>query len=93
MICLKRKYIDMSKTPAESVIEKFGGHQDVANVLNCHLSRVYRWTYPIERGGTAGLIPQRHQQSLLAAAAERGIALVPSDFFPAQKPPSSGEAA
>lgn len=69
------------KTPAEVVIEKCGGHAAVAEMLGIDVSRVYRFTYPKDRGGTDGTIPAKHQQVLLDRAASRGIALTPADFF------------
>ncbi len=64
------------------VIEKFGGYSAVAEILDINVSRVYRWTYSPDKGGTGGTIPQKHQIPLMAAAKERGIALSPADFFP-----------
>jgi hypothetical protein len=69
-------------TPAEIIIEKFGGHARIAEILGVDVSRVYRWTYPEDRGGTGGLIPQKHQSKLLAEARSLGIGLTPADFFP-----------
>lgn len=76
---------------AEQVIEKCGGHQAVAEMAGVHVSRVHRWTYPKERGGTGGLIPTQHQQKLLDEARDRGIDLGPSDFFLNTEPPDAGE--
>lgn len=67
---------------AKHVIDKCGGPDKVAEMCGCHVSRVYRWTYPIERGGTGGLIPTRRQTTLLEQARARGIDLTPADFFP-----------
>lgn len=72
----------MSKTPADTIIEKFGGHRAIADILDIDISRVYRWTYPQEAGGTGGSIPQRHQILLMHLARDRGISLSPADFFP-----------
>ena len=66
---------------AEIIIEKCGGHGVVAGICGVHITRVYRWTYPVEKGGTGGLIPTRHQTQLLKGARERGIDLKPEDFF------------
>jgi hypothetical protein len=71
------------KSPAETIIEKFGGPAKVAVVLGLDVSRIYRWTYPEERGGTGGLIPQKHHLKLLEAARAEGIAITAIDFFPA----------
>lgn len=67
--------------PASRVIEKCGGHKKVAEWLGVDVSRVFRWTYEIERGGTGGKIPGRHQEQLLAKARRAGIELEPADFF------------
>jgi hypothetical protein len=69
------------KKVALHVIEKCGGSQVVADMVGVDVSRVYRWTYPKERGGTDGLIPAQHQQTLLREARKRGIPLEPNDFF------------
>ena len=45
------------------------------------ITRVHRWTYPKDRGGTGGLIPADVQQLLLDAAVKRGIELTPAHFF------------
>ncbi len=82
----------MNKTPADLLVEKFGGHKQVAEILGIDLSRIYRWTYPADAGGTGGLIPQKHQVPLLNKAKELGIELSPTDFFP-QNVSSNDEAA
>lgn len=66
---------------AKRIITKCGGHAVVAAMTGVHVSRVHRWTYPKVRGGTGGLIPAQHLQTILAEAQKRGIALSPSDFF------------
>lgn len=81
-------------TPAENVIAKCGGHQTVAEWLDVDLSRVYRWTYPRERGGTGGLIPSKHQLPLLERARLEGVPLEPADFLltpPESVPPPPDE--
>lgn len=67
--------------PAERVIEKCGGHSLVAEMLGVHVSRVHRWTYPKERGGSDGVIPGRHIPELIAKAADQGITLSPGEFY------------
>ena len=74
----------MNKSPADMVIEKFGGHRVVAEILGIDVSRVYRWTYSREQGGTGGSIPQKHQIPLMNAAREKGIILSHADFFPVE---------
>lgn len=69
--------------PASRVIEKCGGPAIVAEITGVHVSRVHRWTYSKERGGSEGRIPAQHQQALLDAARERNFPLAPEDFFEA----------
>jgi hypothetical protein len=79
---------------AQIVIEKFGGPARIAELLKVDVSRVYRWTYPADRGGTDGLIPTKHQMRLLALAREHGVPLSPDDFFATSgDAPSGSEAA
>jgi hypothetical protein len=79
---------------AVNVIEKCGGAETVANWLGVDLSRVYRWTYPRERGGTGGIIPAKHQLPLLTKARASGVDLQPADFFyTPSRSPNEGEAA
>lgn len=72
--------------PAHHIIEKCGGLDRVAEMTGRHKSRVLRWTWPKERGGTDGLIPSQVQIALLDAARHRGIDLSPEDFFIPQGP-------
>ncbi|TGQ95996.1 hypothetical protein EN851_07635 [Mesorhizobium sp. M8A.F.Ca.ET.208.01.1.1] len=67
--------------PAKSIIAKIG-IDNVAKVTGKHVSRVYRWMSPKERGGTGGLIPQAAQPAILKFAVENSIDLAPADFFP-----------
>ena len=66
---------------AAHVIEKCGGHRAVADMAGVDVTRVYRWTYSRDRGGTGGIIPTKHHQQLLRVARERGVDLEPADFF------------
>lgn len=68
--------------PAHSVIRKIGIAK-VAEVTGKHVSRVYRWMYPKEKGGTGGLIPQAEAMLLLEYARATGIKLSADDFFTA----------
>lgn len=67
--------------PAATVIRICGGVEAVAEMAERHVTRVHRWTYPRERGGTGGKIPMDAAEKLLAAARERGIDLAPEHFF------------
>ena len=66
---------------AENIIQKCGGHKAVSEMAGVDVTRVYRWTYPRDRGGTGGLVPAKHHQTLLRRARERGLDLRPADFF------------
>ena len=69
------------KTPAEIVIEKCGGHKEVARITGRSLATVYKWTYPPERSGTGGEVPLGAAKSLLAAARRGEVDISPADFF------------
>jgi hypothetical protein len=68
--------------PASSIIRKIGIDNVVA-VTGKHVSRVYRWMYPKEKGGTGGVIPYDDARGLLAYAQTNNIDLTPGDFFAA----------
>lgn len=67
--------------PAFSVIKKIGGVALVSTITGRDVSRVYRWTYPKELGGTGGFIPHEEALKLLDHAKVNGLSLTPSDFF------------
>lgn len=71
----------MDPNSAQRVIEKCGGHDVVAGWLKVSTTSVYRWTYPKDKGGTGGVIPQKHWQALIQKAASDGIELTVEDFF------------
>jgi len=82
-----RKFRDMSEKhldPAKSIIGKIG-IEKVAEVTGKHVSRVYRWMYPKEKGGTGGLIPQTDAPAILAYAKSKRIPLKEKDFFPVRE--------
>lgn len=67
--------------PARTVIEICGGFRAVADMTGRNETRVRRWAYPRERGGTGGLIPAEAQHLLMAEARRQGIDLRPEHFF------------
>lgn len=71
----------MALNPAKKIIDSFGGERVVADIVGASYTAPYRWQYPVVKGGTGGRIPQKHIQTLLAAAKERGISLSLPDFF------------
>ncbi len=76
----------MHLNPAKSIIATCGGFEAVAQITGKSISRVYRWTYPKERGGTGGIIPTRDARKLLAYANREGIDLSPSVFLADPRP-------
>lgn len=68
--------------PAATIINRFGGVDAVALITSRHVSRVYRWMYPKENGGTGGVIPQAEAGKLLTHAKDNRIKVSPADFFP-----------
>ncbi len=68
--------------PAASIIRKLGGEAVVSRVTETAYTAPYRWQQPRDKGGTGGLIPQRHHPKLLAFAREQDLPLSPADFLP-----------
>lgn len=67
--------------PALTIITLCGGYKAVADMTDRDETRVLRWTYPKERGGTGGIIPAAVQGRLLREARARGVPLSPEHFF------------
>jgi hypothetical protein len=68
--------------PANTIITRLGGPNEVARITGAHRTRVSNWKRPKELGGTGGMIPFKHMPILLSAAAQRGVELSPNDFLP-----------
>lgn len=79
--------------PAQTIVKKLGGPNAVAAIAGVHRTRVSNWMREKSAGGTGGVIPFKHVPTLLAAAAQRDIALSPLDFFPKPAPAPTAEAA
>lgn len=77
--------------PAQTIIKLCGGPKEVAAMTGRDVTRVHRWTYPKDKGGTGGLIPTDVQERLLEEAHKRGVGLTPSHFFPNFKPEGAGK--
>ena len=69
-------------TQAERVINRFGGARELARLLNLNPTSVYRWTYPVSKGGTGGIVPTQALHKLLRMAREQGIYLTANDLYP-----------
>jgi hypothetical protein len=73
--------------PAISLITKIGNGNFAKGVNRLHLwtgikkDAIYRWRYPVEKGGTGGVVPSQHQQKILDAARREGVPLTTADFF------------
>jgi hypothetical protein len=60
-------------TPAEIVIERFGGIRPAAKALGISPTTVLRWSQPREKGGTGGNIPPKNWGDIESAAKRLGI--------------------
>lgn len=78
--------------PARTIIERFGGPAVVSQITGTAYTAPYRWQHAREKGGTGGLIPQKHHLRLLEHARANGIELSASDFLPVASGPISGSA-
>jgi len=72
---------DKQLEPARTVLEKIGGVDVAAKVTGKHVSRIYRWTYSREKGGTGGVVPHEDATKLLEHARANQIDLKAEDFF------------
>jgi hypothetical protein len=73
--------------PASSIIERLGGEAVVSKITKTAYTAPYRWQHSREKGGTGGVIPQRHHRTLLDYARARGIPLRAEEFLaPPAKP-------
>lgn len=68
--------------PAKTIIDKLGGEAVVSRVTQTAFTAPYRWQYPRDKGGTDGLIPQKHHRTLIDYAREQGIDLKAEEFLP-----------
>lgn len=67
--------------PASSLIKRFGVDK-ISKWAGVSRVSCYRWTYPKEKGGTGGQIPQRHWTTIIEGAKADGHAVTHSDFLP-----------
>lgn len=80
----------MKCEPATSIINKFGGPEAVAAIVDATPGQVRRWRYSKEKGGTGGAVPHWHIPKLMAAAVKRKVRIRAEDFLPRE---SEGAAA
>lgn len=67
---------------ASRIVSKFGGVRRLAVAIGYEPTRVYRWTYPRERGGTDGLVPAASVPIVQTAALAHGVVLTEADWAP-----------
>lgn len=79
----------MRMDPADSIIRKLGGYRTVARITGKHVTRVYSWTYPKEKGGTGGTIPMAVAIELLEHAQQAKLPLSAQDFLVQPGPAAS----
>lgn len=70
-----------SGSPAERVIEAFGGVNETARIVGRCPSSVSRWKKAYGEGGTNGLVPPILQGTILREAKKRGVALTAEDLI------------
>lgn len=75
--------------PASTIIKKLGGEALVAKITKTAFTAPYRWQQEKSKGGTDGLIPQRHHRPLLDYAHANDIPLIAEEFLPPRMPASS----
>lgn len=76
---------DGRRSQAERVIAKFNGHSALAAAIGIDRTTVYKWTYPIAKGGTDGIIPGPALRKIMAAARAHGVLLTDDDVSPKRK--------
>jgi len=67
--------------PASTIVGLLGGPAAVARATGTALTAPYRWQYTRAKGGTGGLIPQRHHRALIEFARSQGVVLNADDFL------------
>jgi len=70
------------ETPAARIVARFGA-KHLADWTGRHVTRVYAWSWPPDRGGTGGVIPIRARKRIIEGARrDLGIELQFSEFEP-----------
>jgi hypothetical protein len=68
-------------SPAAYVIQLFGGVNALARIIGRDPSSVSKWTWPRERRGADGLVPNGLQLLILEEAQKRNLDLTPADIL------------
>ncbi len=90
----QKKYHDLKKsgeeyttTQADRIFYKFSGPRNLSKMLKAagygrNFSSVYRWSYPVSKGGTGGVVPSSAMYEIIHAARLAGIVLSLEDMDP-----------
>lgn len=75
------------KSQAKIVTAKFGGARSLMRALatigrKIDAASIYRWDYPREKGGCAGIIPTKNMPDIMAAARHQGILFSAEELDP-----------
>jgi hypothetical protein len=76
--------------PASIIIARLGGEAAVAAITGTAYTAPYRWQAARARGGTGGVIPQRHHRRLIDYARANGIPLSAEEFLAEDATSQSG---
>lgn len=68
-------------TPADKVIEAFGGVRATARALGINSSSVSRWRMPADKRGLDGRVPSIHQATILRLAKQSGLNITAADLI------------
>lgn len=71
----------MYLSPAQYVIELFGGIRATSRAVGASPETVRKWREPKERRGCGGLIPSGWQVHILAYAGLHGLDITPADMI------------
>jgi hypothetical protein len=77
--------------PAKAVIDRLGGIEVVSGITGRHASRIYRWMYPKEHGGTGGSIPQREAGKILAHARAHNLSITADELLAEPRPAEAAQ--
>jgi hypothetical protein len=67
--------------PAASLIRLFGGPDRVAEITGRDRTRVYRWMWPRDQGGTDGEIPAKPRRALMDYAQRHNLKVPPEAWI------------
>jgi hypothetical protein len=73
--------------PARTIIAKLGGEAQVSFITGTAYTAPYRWQAARAKGGTGGVIPQRHHRGLIDYARAKGIPLNAEEFLGVDEQP------